>query len=371
MIDRHGDAVHTWRNDEGQPAVEDDPPTFLRGWNHVELDGAGDLFVTVPLQYLLKLDRESNLIWKAPVSAHHDLAIADDGKIHVLTESPKQVKCDDGVHTILDQLITVLEPSGALSCEFSLFDVLRTDGTVSALMDRELVRRHGGFDLEGWAASPAATHSADEAAEVRELLETGTCPADRTRALRLLRRLPGSPCDVLHANTVDILGAHPRGLWRAGDVLVSLRSLDLVAVLDLREQRVVWAWGDGELSGQHQPSMTPDGNIILMDNGVTAGRSRLVEVEPAEKKIVWQYVTDPPEDFYTPVAGGCEVLPDGNILVTQAQSGRAFEITRDGDVVWEWNVNIDAAEKGAKVSRVKLYRLSPVRPGTAGRILSG
>lgn len=54
------------------------------------------------------------------------------------------------------------------------------------------------------------------------------------------------------------------------------------------------------------------------------GRSRLVEVDPLRRAVVWEYVADPPESFFSTVAGGCERLPNGNVLVTEAQRGRVL-----------------------------------------------
>lgn len=49
---------------------------------------------------------------------------------------------------------------------------------------------------------------------------------------------------------------------------------------------------------------------------------------------------------------------NGNILVTQAQAGRAFQVTRKGRVVWSW----DALGPLSSITNkgIKLYRLSAV-----------
>ena len=44
-----------------------------------------------------------------------------------------------------------------------------------------------------------------------------------------------TPADILHANTLEILSGRPDGLWDEGHVLVSVRNLDLIAVLKSRE----------------------------------------------------------------------------------------------------------------------------------------
>ncbi|WP_326830311.1 arylsulfotransferase family protein [Streptosporangium sp. NBC_01810] len=185
---------------------------------------------------------------------------------------------------------------------------------------------------------------------------------------RLLRDLPGSPSDVLHANTVEILDAHPGGVWSQGDVLVSLRELNMIAVLDLAARSVRWFWGPGELSGQHQPSALPGGTVLVFDNGHAVGRSRVLEIDPSSDAIVWQYTADPPQDLFCAMAGGCERLPGGNILISDAQAGRAIEVTRDRRTVWA--VQIRTTRSSTTASRAELYRISAV-PAPAAATLRG
>lgn len=188
------------------------------------------------------------------------------------------------------------------------------------------------------------------------------------RALAALRDLPGSPCDVLHANTVEVLNGHPDGLWSGGDVMVSLRGLDVIAVLDLTARAVRWWWGPGELSGQHQPSAVPGGNVLVFDNGQAAGRSRAIEVDPTTGTIVWQYTATPPDSLFSPLAGGCQLLGNGHVLITDAQSGKAIEVTRDGRIAW--GVQIHQAASSAVTSQAAIYRMSAVPPAAA-RALGG
>jgi len=61
-----------------------------------------------------------------------------------------------------------------------------------------------------------------------------------------------------------------------------------------------------------------------------------VEVNPATGKIEWEYKSDPPSDFYTSIMGGCERLPNGNTLITESMKGRVFEVTPEGEMVWEY-----------------------------------
>jgi hypothetical protein len=346
LIDRQGALVHAWSSPLDQPDPRTDPPTYLRGWNHVELGADGSLYVTVPLHSLLKLRPDSSLIWRAPVPAHHDLDIGEDGEVYVLTERPRLVRWRGGEHVLLDNLVTILDAGGRMVAAHSLYDVLTTQPVLRSLIDEQIERRRAGSQPVRLPAYQTAGR----------------------QVLAALRDLPGSPCDVLHPNTVEVLNAHPDGLWSGGDVMVSLRSLDVIAVLDLSVRSVRWWWGPGELSGQHQPSAVPGGNVLVFDNGQAAGRSRAIEIDPRTGSIMWQYTADPPESLFTPLAGGCQLLASRHVLITDAQSGRAIEVTRDGRPVW--GVQIHQAATPTATSRAAIYRLSAV-PAAAALALDG
>ncbi len=356
LIDRQGATVHTWSHPAAQPPVQDDPPSFLRGWNHVEADHNGNLYAVVPLRALIKLDSRSNLLWQADVIAHHDVDVTADGDVYVLTEEPRQIRVDGQPFVILDNAISVVDQHGRTRGSVSLYEVLTSDPHLAATIHGQMRDKHAVHARSG--------HHPE--AVVQDLLATGRFDGRPTQALRVLRQLPGSPCDVLHTNTIEIVDAHPKGLWDRGNVLISMRNLDTVAVIGLDTLKVVWAWGQGELSGQHQPSVLPSGNLLVFDNGRKVSRSRLIELDPATRSIVWEYTPDPPNTFFTDLAGGCQALPSGNVLATEAETGRAFEVTRDKHIVWEWTA---AKEPNAAcTSRVTLYRVAAVPSSVVTRL---
>lgn len=357
LIDRRGREVHTWSHTAAQPAISDDPPSFLRGWNHVEVDQDGCLFAMVPLRALLKLAPDSTLLWQADVTAHHDLALLPGGGVLVLAEVPRRITWEGLAATVLDNTLAELDAGGRPVGEISLFDVLATEPALATVIRRQILVKQAAFAREGEALT----------GDVSYLFATGTTSGPVTRALRLLRQLPGSPCDLLHTNTIEILAEHPAGLWPAGAVLVSMRNLDLIAVIDPGTPRVLWWWGPGEVSGQHQPSMLPSGHLLVFDNGRAVGRSRVLELDPAARRVVWQYGTRPGEQFFTELAGGCERLPNGNTLVSEAEAGRAFEITPHHRIAWRWRTRKEPDATGT--SRVTFYRLAGVPNTTAAKLL--
>jgi hypothetical protein len=353
LIDRGARLVHAWSNPADQPEASTNPPSYLRGWNHVELDGEGNLLAMVPLQSLLKLAPDSTLLWKAQVAAHHDLDVSHDGTIYVLTEQPRLVSWHGGEHLLLDNTVTVLDSrDGRTLAVHSLYDVLVTHPMLRSLIDQEIERRR--------TAAPEGTALPSQLGKL-----TGPHLHPRREALRALRDVPGSPSDVLHANTIEILDTHPLGLWRHGDVLVSLRNLNVITAVNLHDRLIRWFWGPGELSGQHQPSALPNGHVLVFDNGQTVRRSRALEINPITGTIVWQHTADPPHALFSPLAGGCEPLANGHVLITDAQAGRGIEVTPDGRIVW--GVQVHAAPSGTTTSRTAIYRMAAVDASRAGR----
>ncbi len=118
-MDDSGIVLHKWSHPAHQLPPEDDPPSYLRGWNHVAVDTDGSLFAIVPLRALLKLGPGSELEWSADVAAHHDLAIDVSGAVLVLTEAPRLVDIGVERRVILDNLVTFLDQGGAVVNEVS------------------------------------------------------------------------------------------------------------------------------------------------------------------------------------------------------------------------------------------------------------
>ncbi|HSL82528.1 MAG TPA: arylsulfotransferase family protein, partial [Thermoanaerobaculia bacterium] len=143
--------------------------------------------------------------------------------------------------------------------------------------------------------------------------------------------------DVFHTNAVEELDGSLAGrspLFARGNLLVSLREIDVVAIVDPEEERVVWA-RRGPWNAQHDPTLLPSGRILLFDNRGREGHSRLLEVDPVTGGLGWTWEADPPAAFSSSLAGTVARLPGGNTLVTESVPGRAFELDPDGRIVWE------------------------------------
>ncbi len=124
-----------------------------------------------------------------------------------------------------------------------------------------------------------------------------------------------------------------------GDILTTFRLTNTAAIVDRKTGGFRWKWGRDELGHPHDPTMLENGNVLLFDNGMhipRLPRSRVIEVNPKTDKIEWCYDGEYYMDFFSPHISGAQRLWNGNTLICDGGRGRLFEVTHDGDVVWEF-----------------------------------
>ncbi|RMD87150.1 MAG: hypothetical protein D6808_01905 [Candidatus Dadabacteria bacterium] len=155
--------------------------------------------------------------------------------------------------------------------------------------------------------------------------------------------------DWTHINTVAIV---PENKWydrgdtrfKPGNIITLPRNWWTVFIVDKGSGDIVWEYtGDyrGGLSGGHDPYMIPrglpgEGNILVFDNGrvLHKGESYILEINPQTKKIEWKYEAG--KSFFSRSAGTAQRLPNGNTFISEDTTGRIFEVTPDGKIVWEY-----------------------------------
>jgi hypothetical protein len=158
-----------------------------------------------------------------------------------------------------------------------------------------------------------------------------------------------------------------------GNFLISFRILDTVAVVDRSTGDFVWKWGAGEISHQHHPTFLTNGHVLMLDNGAHRrglSYSRVIEVDPEINEIVWQYRGTPLNSFFTHFTGGAQRLENGNTLITEGANGRLFEITPNGEVVWEYISPFFAQDLTGVANGVfRAHRYGPEHPALVGKDL--
>ena len=143
--------------------------------------------------------------------------------------------------------------------------------------------------------------------------------------------------DVFHTNSIEVAHLSIPGVCEPGDLLISIRELDLVAFVAPDTWSVRWSWGADELEGQHHPTLTDQGTLVIFDNGTRSHHSRVIEVDPTSGEIVWQYGDGAEgQELRSWRRGGSQKLPNGNVLIMESNKGHVFEVTPQGETVWRY-----------------------------------
>ena len=172
-----------------------------------------------------------------------------------------------------------------------------------------------------------------------------------------LHLLKDDPFHLFYTNSIAIAPRDIEGLCNKGDLLICTRHLNLIGILDIKTEKVTWSWGQGIIDKPHYPRFLKNNNILIFDNRWYRNYSRVIELDPFSKEIVWEYKGNPPSQFYTKTIGSNQRLPNGNTLITESNKGHVVEITSDGEIVWEWfnpEIRVDYKE------RAVVYRMERI-----------
>jgi hypothetical protein len=235
--------------------------------------------------------------------------VGDDGRIYVITHSmveevPKGL--DYMPTPCLLDFLDVVSPDGKRIKRISLLQAFKDSPYAALLCTLETDSVRSGPD----AIRPRAMGSA-----VTE---------------DLLRR------DVLHTNAVCVLSRRLAPwfpMFRAGQVLISPRHLDAIAVLDPDSEKIVWA-ARGPWHAQHEPAFLGNGHLLLFDNLGSPKSSRVLEYDPVTQAFPWSYPGDRDPPFLTKTRGMAQRLANGNTLIVNSQAGEVLEVTADHEQVW-------------------------------------
>jgi uncharacterized repeat protein (TIGR01451 family) len=160
--------------------------------------------------------------------------------------------------------------------------------------------------------------------------------------------------DWSHVNAIAPIPentSHSDPRFMPGNIVISLRYHG-IGVIDRGTDQIVWFNGD-ETVGQHDANMIPGdrpggGNILAFDNGWAwrwamdhnRNYSRVVEIDPVDNTVPYVYDAESSglhkTTFFSSYVSGAERQLNGNTLICEGASGRAFEITPDGTIVWEY-----------------------------------
>ena len=313
VIDAEGNEVHSW---QVRPKRRWENGVLLDNGDFVVVgaEGESDDRIDDDQRYLLRLDWNSDQVWKTTYPAHHSVMVSPRGELLTLSAHTRSIP--------------------AISDEFPVCD----NGVAVVTLDGKVVRDVSLYDVVATAAEPFAYQP------VKPAVRNGE-----------------KSIDLFHANDVEWLhrpelaGKHPM-YADEGNLLVCTRHQDSLLAFNLDTGKLVWSWGQGVLSGPHDPQILENGNILIFDNGLSRKYSRVVEVDPAGGEIVWSFEAADRESFFSKSRGSCQRLSNGNTLIGDSQSGRAFEVTPSGEIVWDFFTPL-TNDKGKRSVIVRMYRL--------------
>lgn len=325
LIDFEGNLLHTWDLPASRvttPGSEDeaDPYAYLRkGY----LFPNGDLITffekidTTPFGLaIVKIDADGNVIWSFDEPIHHDFDVAPDGRIYALNT------------------IIVEEPIDGLPEHY--FPMLEDEVVV--------------LDPDGEVLQRASITRAFSNSPYKEML----------------RELPqANKGDHLHTNAIEVVTpelARAFPFLTENEAVISTRHGNFIAAIDMETETVTWAI-HGYWLKAHDSDLLPTGNILLFDNlgwFGPGGASRVVEFDPKDMGIVWQYTGTEALPLYSDVRSAQERLANGNTLVTESDQGRILELTPENEIVWDFRTPFRRPDDPFKAAIVSwAHRIDP------------
>jgi len=312
LIDKQGKVVHHW-SFPYQSLLENKSidPVYLYWWQ-AKIFPNGDILALVTHDNrtpaglaLIKLDKNSQLIWQYSANVHHDFDIDAQGNIYLLEQSiqenaPKELYFL--IEPYIDAWLTIIDAQGQFIKKINIYSALQ--------------------------ASPYR---------------------------RTLRRISKSITgDYVHANSVKVVTeqqAQTTTYLSTDSVLISLRELDAIISIDLNSETVNWMQ-QGPWFYQHDPDILENGNLLIFDNLSLDKRSRVIEFDPRQQKVVWEYKGSEELPLYSAIRGGQQKLSNGNVLICESNGSRIVEVNMQGELVWEYYSIHRAQDPGSDVRYV-------------------
>lgn len=300
IMDMNGNILHRWRYNlkDAWPwdldVLKSKTKTMqASAFRRAYLYENGDILALYNTLLMIKLDKDSNLLWTCDTSGiHHHMQVDEDGNIYTLAKKSRLVPRINKNNEVYDDFILTVNPDGKTIASCSILDSF-TNSSYSHILNK--IRTKG---------------------------------------------------DLFHTNTIQVFDGRLSNispLFKKGNVLISILFLNTIAIVDLQKSQVVWALdghAEGLWNGMHEPVLLENGNILIFDNNWakagTQGKSYIVEFDPFTNKIVWRYAGNKKNTFHSNTCGTNQRLPNGNTLITESDNGRAFEVTKKGEIVWEY-----------------------------------
>ena len=103
--------------------------------------------------------------------------------------------------------------------------------------------------------------------------------------------------------------------------------------------------------------------VSQTENDSPWGETRVIELDPVTLDFRWVFEGTPENHLQSKTCGSNQRLPGGTTLITESDNGRALEVTREGEIVWEFVSPHRAGDEGELIATLfELIRLPPDFP---------
>lgn len=293
LLGEKGNVVHTWKITQNgdSKAAQSDTNIFPHG---LEIAHDGSIITAFGGgSTLTKYDYCGNIIWRIYGLFHHAISFGDDNKIWVLGNVKNNKNTN--LELLYSNVLEVDYKTGQVLKNFSIEQIMKANPEIDIFG----VLQVDNPDNSEWVGENSKVY--------------------------------------WHPNDVEPLPAkwadkYPNFL--TGDLLISLRSPDLIFVIDPNTLKVKW-WRQGLTRRQHDPDWNEFGTITILNNNMHRQYSNIVEINPA----TYEYNTPVKGEefnFYTWIRGKQQILPDRSFLITSTQQGRVFEVNKNNKITFEF-----------------------------------
>jgi len=305
LMTMDGEVIHRWKLSFAEvfpDATQDDlQSNGAHHWRRAHLLENGDVLVVFGGLGIMRVDKNSKLIWANPTRAHHDAQVMPNGDVYTLSRLSHMVRRVNRRRPIAEDYVMLLDPNGKEKASWSVLEA-----------------------VEKWKGTPIWN------------------PKTQNRG------------DIFHTNSIVILDRdysdqHPA--FTKGRVLTSMRQLNALALIDLESNEVVWVH-TGKFKGQHDPRILNNGRVLFFDNNGRKNSSGVIELDLATAKPQWRYIGTDGHPFHSRFCGTAARLPNGNTLVTESDNGRAFELNQNKQIVWEFHNPARAGDNNEFIAAV-------------------
>ena len=330
---------------------------------------------------------EGDLVWDYQFASeqhllHHDVTVLPNGNILAIAWEAKsreetqqigmrpEMTPEDGVWPDMILELEPRPPDGArIVWEWHAWDHMMQNRD-PALADYGDPAAHPELiDINGGRPTPEALRDdADELARYREL---GYVPDDSDH---------DPSADLMHMNAIvynpaldqiAISNHEYHEIWIIDHSTTTAETAGHTGGRSGRGGDLLYRWGnpraygrgdeaDQRTFGQHDVRWISDGlpgagNLLVFSNNVPGSGGPHSEVFELTLPIddtghyvlrgsdpfgpstpTWSYAAPDPTSFHSPFISGAHRLPDGHTLITSGGSGRVFEVTAEGEIVWDY-----------------------------------